>query len=262
MPTKTEQADLLQAMYGRNGEAPLAVLAPATPSETFATMFEAVQLTTKYMTPVVVLSDGYIANGAEPWPLPDIHALPDIEIAFAEDPEGFQPYSRDPDTLARPWAIPGTPGLEHRIGGLEKQALTGNVSYDPQNHQAMCELRAEKVRRMQQDIAPLEVHGSSSGVLVLGWGSTFGAIRTAVDGALGEGQKVAHVHLRHLNPFPADLGDILRRYDHVVVPELNLGQLAMMIRAEFLVDARPLSKIQGQPFKTSEIKAHLDSLRG
>lgn len=259
MPTKTEQSDLLQAMYGRNGESPIAVLAPATPSDTFDTMYEAIRLSTKYMTPVLVLSDGYIANGAEPWPLPDIASLPPIDIEFASDPEGFQPYTRDEATLARPWAPPGTPGLEHRIGGLEKQALTGNVSYDPANHQAMCELRAEKVKRMQQDIAPTTIHGSEDGMLVIGWGSTFGAIRTAVNQCLDEGKKVAHVHLRHLNPFPADLEAVMNRYDQIIVPELNLGQLSLLLRSQFLVDAQPFSKIQGQPFKTAEVKDHLDA---
>ena len=259
MPTKTEQSDLLQAMYGRNGESPVAVLAPSRPSDTFDVALEAVRLSVKYRTPVIVLSDGYIANGAEPWALPDIEAIPPIAIEFASDPEGFEPYSRDPETLARPWAVPGTPGLEHRIGGLEKQHLTGNVSYDPPNHQFMCELRAEKIKRMRQDIPPIDVHGTPGGVLVLGWGSTFGAIRTVVDGYLAEGQSFAHVHLQHINPFPADLGDILARYDKVLVPELNLGQLSKLIKAEYLIDAISIAKIQGQPFRTTELKERIDA---
>lgn len=262
LPTKTEQADLMQAMFGRNGEAPLAILAPCRPSDTFQVALEAVRLSLKYRTPVMVLSDGYIANGAEPWKVPDVGSIPSIQVpnATPDMAEGFQPYMRDPDTLARPWAIPGTPGLEHRIGGLEKQDLTGNVSYDPANHEKMCRLRAEKVLRMQQDIPPTDVHGTSDGVIVVGWGSTFGAIRTVVDAQLAEGRRVAHVHLRHLNPFPADLEGILRRYDKVLVPELNLGQLSRLIRSEFLIDAIPVSKIQGQPFKTTELKARLDAL--
>jgi 2-oxoglutarate ferredoxin oxidoreductase subunit alpha len=254
LPTKTEQSDLMQVMYGRNGEAPLAVLAASRPSDAFETTLEAVRLSIKYMTPVVVLSDGYIANGAEPWLLPDIANLPAIPVTFRTDPEGFQPYARDPETLARPWAIPGTPGLEHRIGGLEKQETTGHVSYDAANHERMCRIRAEKILRMRQDIVPLEVHGDEDGVLLLGWGSTFGAIRTVVDGLRAEGRRVGHLHIRHINPFPADLGDILRRYDRVLVPELNLGQLSKLIRAEYLVDAISIAKIQGQPFKTTELR--------
>lgn len=264
LPTKTEQADLMQAMYGRNGEAPCAVLAPSRPSDAFATTVEAVRLSVKYRTPVVLLSDGYIANGAEPWPIPDIEAIPPIEVthptaADAGD-DGFLPYTRDPETLARPWALPGTPGLEHRIGGLEKQDGTGNVSYDPANHQYMCEIRAEKVQRMQADIPPLEVHGAPDGLLVLGWGSTYGAIRTAVDGLLADGHRVAHAHLRHLNPFPANLEELLSRYERVAVPELNLGQLSKLLRAEFLVDAVAVSKIQGQPFRTTELRERLEPL--
>ncbi|MFT4626311.1 MAG: 2-oxoglutarate ferredoxin oxidoreductase subunit alpha [Myxococcota bacterium] len=253
LPTKTEQADLLQAMYGRNGEAPCVVIAPRSPSDCFDVALEAARITTQRMVPVCILSDGYIANGSEPWPIPDVSSLPDLTPTFATEAEGFEPYSRDPETLARPWAIPGTPGLEHRIGGLEKEYGTGNVSYDPDNHQRMCELRAEKVRRVGNSFPPTEVHGDAGGTLVVGWGSTFGAIRAAVDACRAEGDQVAQVHLRNLNPLPPDLGDILGRYEHVLVPEMNLGQLVRMLRAEFLVDAKPVSKVQGQPFLVREL---------
>jgi len=257
MPTKTEQADLLQAMYGRNGESPVIVLAASRPADTFDVALEAAHLTVKYMTPVLVLSDGYIANGAEPWAVPNVDDLPAFPVHYVTDPEGFQPYARDEDTLARPWAIPGTPGLEHRIGGLEKQHLTGNVSYDPPNHEHMCRLRAEKVQRVQADIPPLQVHGAPDGTLILGWGSTYGAIRTATDRLLAEGHRVGHAHLRHLNPFPANLGELLTRYHQVLVPELNLGQLSKLLRDRFLVDAIAISKIQGQPFGTDDLHARL-----
>jgi len=255
LPTKTEQSDLLQVMYGRNGEAPMPVIAPQSPADCFDAAIEASRIAMTYMVPVVVLSDGYIANGAEPWALPDVSTLPDLTPRFAteDDAEGFLPYSRDERTLARPWARPGTKGLEHRIGGLEKQHLTGNVSYDPENHQMMSELRAEKVRRIQQELGPIEVHGDDGGLLVLSWGSTFGACRAAVDEVRAEGERVGHAHLRWLNPFPSDLGPLMARYDKVLVPELNLGQLSKLIRAEFLVDAIPLNKIQGQPFLTREV---------
>ena len=260
LPTKTEQADLLQAMYGRNGEAPCAILAPSTPTDCFEVAFEAVRLATRYMCPVIVLSDGYIANGAEPWRLPDIDALPEITVAHPTEAEGFQPYSRDDETLARPWAIPGTPGLEHRIGGLEKQHLTGNVSYDPENHHFMCELRAEKIRRIQQEIPATPIYGDADGLCVLGWGSTYGAIRTAVDAARAEGRRVGHVHLRHISPFPADLEEVLAKFDRVLVPEMNLGQLVKLIRERFLIDAEPLNKVQGKPFRVREIKDRIDAL--
>ena len=257
LPTKTEQADLLQVMHGRNGEAPLAVLAASRPSDAFETMYEAAQIAVKYMTPVVVLSDGAIANGAEPWMLPDVAALPEIPVRFHTDPATFQAFKRDPETLARPWAIPGTPGLEHRIGGLEKQENTGHVSYDPANHERMCQLRAEKILRIRQDIPPIEVYGDASGVLVVGWGSTFGAIRTVVDQLRAEGHALGHLHLRHLNPLPGDLGEVLARYRRVLVPELNLGQLVRLLRHEYLVDAIAISKIQGQPFKTTELRERI-----
>jgi 2-oxoglutarate ferredoxin oxidoreductase subunit alpha len=253
LPTKTEQADLMQAIYGRNGEAPVAVIAPSSPSDCFRTAMEAVQMALAAMVPVFILSDGYIANGAEPWQLPDLDALPDLTPTFATDPEGFQPYARDPDTLTRPWAVPGTPGLEHRIGGLEKQDGSGNISYDGPNHQRMCEIRRDKVQRLQRFIPPTQVHGDDHGLLVVGWGGTWGALRSGVDAARKEGLKVGQIHLRHLNPLPADLGEILGRYDRILVPELNLGQLVRILRDQFLVDARPLTKIQGQPFLTREV---------
>jgi 2-oxoglutarate ferredoxin oxidoreductase subunit alpha len=208
----------------------------------------------------MILSDGYIANGAEPWPIPDLDAIPDMKPRFRTEKEGFAPYSRDEVTLARPWAVPGTPGLEHRIGGIEKQHITGNVSYDPENHERMCKLRAAKIRRVADTLLPTEVHGDPDGVLVLGWGSTFGAIRMAVDDCRKRGLRVGQVHLRHLNPMPNDLGAILRRYDKVLVPEMNLGQLVKVIRAEYLVDAVPLTKIQGLPFLTREIVSGIEGI--
>jgi 2-oxoglutarate ferredoxin oxidoreductase subunit alpha len=263
LPTKTEQADLLQAIFGRNSESPVPVVAPATPGDCFFMAIEAVRLAVKYMTPVLFMSDGYLGTGAEPWLIPCVDDLPKIEVNFRTDPEGFEPYIRNPDTLGRPWAIPGTPGLEHRIGGIEKEALTGNVSYDPQNHEDMVRLRAEKVARIAQDIPPLEIEGDSTGdLLIVGWGSTYGAITTAVSHFRAKGAKVSMVHLRHLNPLPSDLGDILSSFKKVLVPELNLGQLLKLIRAEYLVDAVGLNKIQGQPFKVSEIEAKVTELTG
>ncbi|MBX2797007.1 MAG: 2-oxoacid:acceptor oxidoreductase subunit alpha [Myxococcales bacterium] len=253
LPTKTEQSDLLQNMYGRNGEAPTAILCARSPSDCFEVALEAVRIAITYMMPVVLLSDGYIANGAEPWPIPDIDRIPEMKPAFHTDPETFQPYMRDPATLARPWAKPGTPGLEHRIGGLEKADGSGNVSYDPDNHQRMCEMRAEKVQRIAESLPPTEVVGDHDGLLVLGWGSTWGAISMAVKDCRARGLRVGHVHLRHLNPLPNDLGDILSRYDKVLVPEMNLGQLLKIIRAEYLVDAVGLNKIKGLPFLTREL---------
>ncbi len=259
LPTKTEQSDLNIAMFGRNGEAPCPILAPQTPADCFDIAMEAVRISTTYMVPVVILSDGYIANGAEPWRLPDVNDLPDMKPTFRTDPEGFLPYTRDEKTLARPWAIPGTPGLEHRIGGLEKEDLTGNVSYDPQNHHYMCETRLNKVNRIQQDIPATEIFGSPDGLLVLSWGSTYGAVRTGVKAALDEGRRVGHVHLRYINPLPPDLEAILKQYDDVLVPEMNLGQMCNLLRSTFLVDAKPLSKVHGQPFRTTEIKAAIDA---
>ncbi len=254
LPTKTEQADLLQAMFGRNSECPVGIVAPATPGDCFHMAVEAFRLATKYMTPIMYLSDGYLGNGSEPWEIPAIADLPKIEIKFRTDPDGFYPYLRDERTLARPWAIPGTPGLEHRIGGIEKQHITGNVNYDPDNHDFMVRLRAEKVARMAQDIPLLEVFGEPAGkVLVLGWGSTYGSITTAVEQMQATGASVSSAHLRYLNPFPKNLGEVLNRFETVIIPELNLGQLALLVRAKFLVDAISFSKVKGKPFKITEL---------
>ena len=256
MPTKTEQADLLMALYGRHGEAPVAILAPCTPADCFAVAFEAVRLAIRYMTPVIVLSDGYLANGAEPWLIPDPSSLPDIPATFRTDPQGFFPYVRDQETLSRPWVRPGTPGLEHRIGGLAKEAVTGNVSYAPLNHEQMVRLRARKIAGMTREIPPTQIFGSEDpDLLIVGWGSTYGAIRQTVTDLQAAGQRAAHVHLRHLNPLPADLGGILARARHVLVPEINLGQLVRVLRAEYLVPAVGYQKIQGRPFKVSELTA-------
>ncbi|HZF11159.1 MAG TPA: 2-oxoacid:acceptor oxidoreductase subunit alpha [Thermoanaerobaculia bacterium] len=254
LPTKTEQSDLLQVMFGRNGDSPLAVIAAASPKDCFDVAIEACRIALKFMVPVVLLSDGYIANGSEPWKLPEVVDLPDLTPHFRTDPEGFQPYSRDPATLARPWAIPGTPGLEHRIGGLEKEDVTGNVSYDPMNHEKMVHLRAEKVARIADDIPDLEVVGDATGeLLVLGWGSTAGAITGAVNVAQREGLPVSRAHLRYLNPFPKNLGEVLRRFDRVLLPEMNLGQLALLLRGRYLKDVITFSKVQGRPFTRTEI---------
>jgi 2-oxoglutarate ferredoxin oxidoreductase subunit alpha len=256
MPTKTEQADLLQAMYGRHGEAPVPIVAAATPADCFAMAFEAVRIAVKYMTPVILLTDGYLANGAEPWLIPDPDKLPDIPVRFRTDPQGFFPYLRDETTLSRPWVIPGTPGMEHRVGGLEKDHLTGNVSYAPSNHEQMIRVRARKIAGIARDIPPAEVFGPPQGeLLVVGWGSTYGSIRQAVTQLQASGHAVAHAHLRHLNPFPPGLGELLSRYRRVLVPEMNMGQLVRLIRAEYLLDAIGFSKIQGRPFKVSEIAA-------
>ncbi len=261
LPTKTEQADLLAALYGRNSESPMPVLAPATPGECFSIMLEAFRLAVKYMTPVTVLSDGYLANSSEPWRIPDVDALPRGEVRYRTEPEGFQPYARDPETLARPWAVPGTPGLEHRIGGLESEAGSGNVSYNPENHEHMVAARAAKVARIAQDIPPAEVNGADRGeLLVVGWGGTFGAITAAVNEARADGLDVANLHLRHLNPFPSNLGELLGRYRKVLVAELNGGQLWRLLRAEYLVPAELLSKVAGQPFKVGEIRARIDEM--
>jgi len=264
LPTKAEQADLLAALYGRNSESPVAVLAPATPGDCFHTMIEAFRLAVRYMTPVVVLSDAYLANSSEPWLVPDAASLPRAPVVHRTEPEGFLPYLRDPETLARPWAVPGTPGLEHRIGGLEGEERTGSVSYRPENHQRMVNLRAAKVARIAQDIPPLEVNGADRGeLLVVGWGGTFGAISSAVNDARADGLDVSSIHLRHLNPFPSNLGEVLGRFRRVLVAELNSGQLWRLLRAEFLVPAQVLSKVEGQPFKVAEIRTRIDEmLRG
>jgi len=254
LPTKTEQADLFQAVWGRNGECPAIVVAPATPADCFHMAIEATRLAFKYMSPVFYLSDGYLANGAEPWAIPNIDDLPKIDVTFATDPTTFMPYARDEETLARPYALPGTPGLEHRIGGIEKQHITGNVNYDPENHHLMVKLRQEKVDRAANDIPLVEVMGEKTGkVLVLGWGSTFGSISSAVEKMQRDGKSVSSAHLRHLNPFPRNLGDVLAGFETVIIPEMNLGQLCTMIRARYLVDAVPFSKVKGRPFQIREI---------
>lgn len=261
MPTKTQQADLLQVMYGRNGESPVCVIAASTPADAFEVGFEAVRIATRFMLPVVVLSDGYIANGSEPWLLPDPDKLPKIPVAFA--PEGkpgekFQPYQRNPATLARPWAKPGTKGLVHRIGGLEKADVTGNICYDPENHQHMVDTRAQKVANIAADLPPLPVMGERTGdLLVLGWGSPRGAITAAVQRLQKQGHKVSCAFLRHLNPLPNDLEALLRGFGKVVLPELNKGQLAMMLRAKYLIDVQSHSQVNGQPFKSHDLEQHL-----
>jgi 2-oxoglutarate ferredoxin oxidoreductase subunit alpha len=264
-PTKTEQGDLLAAIFGRHSQSPVPLLAPSTPGDCFHTVLEAFRIAVEFMTPVIVLSDGYLANSAEPWKIPEIESLTRKQIAFATPDESskFQPYRRDPDTLARPWAIPGTPGLEHRIGGLTKEDITGNVVYGPGNHQRMVDLRAEKVARIANSIPPAEVEGPDSGeLLVIGWGGTRGAITAAVEEFGANGRKVSQVHLRHLNPFPANLGDVLSRFDQVLCPELNEGQLALLLRSRFLVDVKSFSKIAGQPFKVGEIADKIRELLG
>jgi 2-oxoglutarate ferredoxin oxidoreductase subunit alpha len=264
MPTKTEQADLLLAMFGRNGESPVPIVAPASPSDCFATAIEAARIAVKYRTPVIVLSDGYLANGSEPWRLPDVATLPDLasEFSFATpngwreagDPE-FQPFRRDPSTLARPWAVPGTPGLEHRIGGIEKADVSGEISYDPDNHDRMVRLRQAKVDGVAADIPPLAADDpdGDARVLVLGWGSTFGSIGAAVRQVRSNGGAVAQAHLRHLNPFPSNLGDLLRQYDKVLVPEINLGQLALLLRGRYLIDVISYNRVRGLPFQAAEL---------
>lgn len=262
LPTKTEQADLLQLLFGRNGEAPIPVLAARSPGDCFNTAVEAWRIATKFMVPVVILSDGYIANGAEPWMIPDVNSLAPIPISHPTGESGhtFLPYARD-ENLARPWAIPGTPELMHRVGGLEKQDGTGNVSYDADNHQKMMHIRSQKVANVAKVIPPQEVMGPEEGeLLVLSWGGTYGACHTAVQQALDDGRSVAHCHLRHMNPFPSNLGQILGRYESVLVPELNLGQLRMLIRAKFLVDAIGFNKVQGKPFSVTELVAKITEM--
>jgi len=264
LPTKTEQADLLQAMFGRHGEAPVPIIAPCTPGDCFFVAIEAARIAVKYRTPVFILSDGYLANGAEPWRLPDVDGLPDISVPFAtatnyvgeDGTEEFWPYLRDPETLARPWAIPGTPGLTHRIGGLEKADGSGSVSYDPVNHELMSKLRVAKIAGIAADIPALEVDDpdGAAEILVLGWGSTYGAIQAAARRVRAQGRQVAHAHLRHLNPFPSNLGDVAQSYSKVLVPEMNLGQLVRLVRADFLVDAKGLNKMRGKPFQAEEIE--------
>jgi 2-oxoglutarate ferredoxin oxidoreductase subunit alpha len=261
LPTKTEQADLLQAMYGRNSEAPVPVLAPSSPGDCFWIALEASRIAIKYMVPVIILSDGYLANGAEPWKVPTVAELPQIPVHFETNPEGFLPYKRNPSTLARPWAIPGTPGLEHRVGGIEKQDVTGNINYEPLNHEHMVRTRAEKVEGIAQDIPEIVPEGDPSGdLLIVAWGSTAGPITAAMKPMREKGHRIGHVHLRYLNPLPRNLGDILKCYKRVLVPEMNMGQLVMILRAKFLVDAESYGKIQGKPFKQSEIEAKIEEL--
>jgi 2-oxoglutarate ferredoxin oxidoreductase subunit alpha len=261
LPTKTEQADLMQALYGRNSESPIVVLAPSSPGDCFFIAYEAVRLAIKYMVPVMVLSDGYLANGSEPWLLPDPKALPDIPTQFRTEKEGFFPYLRDPATLARPWVRPGTPGLEHRIGGIEKEDVTGNISYEPENHDHMVRTRAEKVRRVAQEIPPTSINGPHTGdVLVVGWGGTYGAITAAVEEAQMEGKAVSSIHLRYLNPLPPDLGQTLRQFRKVLVPEINSGQLVRILRAEYLVDAVGFNRVRGVPLQTQEILEAINQL--
>jgi 2-oxoglutarate/2-oxoacid ferredoxin oxidoreductase subunit alpha len=270
MPTKTEQADLLQAMFGRNGESPVPIVAPRSPADCFDTALEAARIATAYRVPVILLSDGYLANGSEPWRIPDVEDLPDLHVDFATEHNktlddgstAFWPYLRDADTLARPWAIPGTAGLEHRIGGIEKADGTGNISYDPANHDFMVRTRQAKVDRIAATIPPLEVEdpGGQARVLVLGWGSTYGPIGAACRVVRSRGTDVAQTHLRHLNPFPNDLGEILHRYDKVLVPEMNLGQLAMLVRAKYLVDAIGYNQVRGLPFTVEELAAVIEEV--
>ena len=254
LPTKTEQSDLFQAMYGRNGECPMVVVAPATPLDCFNVTFEACKIALEHMIPVMVLSDGYVANGSEPWMVPSAADLPQIKVTKTTDPENFMPYSHAEGTVARPWAVPGTPGLEHRIGGLEKEDQTGNVNYDPENHHYMNVHRQNKVDAIANYIPEAKAYGDDSGeLLVLGWGGTHGAIRSSVERAQNAGHSVSHLHLRHINPFPKNLGEVLGNYKKVLIPELNLGQLSTMIRAKFLVDAQGLNKVAGKPFTTTEV---------
>ncbi|HEY1557618.1 MAG TPA: 2-oxoacid:acceptor oxidoreductase subunit alpha [Kofleriaceae bacterium] len=263
LPTKTEQSDLNQALFGRNGEAPVPVLAAKSPGDVFYCAIEAIKVATRYMCPVILLSDGYIANGSEPWPLPNLATLPRFEVMHRTDPASYFVYQRDERTLARAWVVPGTPGLEHRIGGIEKDALTGNISYSPENHEKQTKVRAEKIARVAQEIGELDLGGPDSGdVLVLGWGGTFGALRQAQQGLHAQGKKVSHAHLRWLSPLEPGLAKIIRNFKHVLVAELNMGQLRNVIRAQFLVDAVGLNKIQGQPFKVREVTAAIENLLG
>jgi len=275
MPTKTEQTDLLPAMFGRNGESPVPIVAPASPADCFNSAIEAARIAVKYRTPVILLSDGYLANGSEPWRIPDTASLPDVsaEFSFAQAPgptgpddvvSEFEPFRRDPVTLARPWAVPGTPGLEHRIGGIEKADVTGEISYDPDNHDRMVRLRQAKIDGIAADIEPLSVDdpGGSARVLVLGWGSTYGAIGAAVRRVRNAGHAVAQAHLRHLNPFPPNLGEVLRRYDKVLVPEINLGQLALLLRGRYLVDVISYNRVRGLPFQAAELAGVIEDVIG
>jgi 2-oxoglutarate ferredoxin oxidoreductase subunit alpha len=264
LPTKTEQADLLQALFGRNSEAPIPIVAAATPSDCFWAALEACRIAVKYMVPVILLSDGYLANGAEPWRIPDAADIPAFPVKFATEPNSgttYLPYKRNPETLARPWAVPGTPGLEHRIGGLEKQDVSGNINYEPLNHEKMVRIRAAKVEAVAQDIPDIEPIGDAQGdLLIIAWGSTHGAITAAVKAQRAEGRSIGHIHLRHLNPLPSNLGEVIKRFKRVLVPELNMGQLLWVLRAKYLVDAVGLNKIQGRPFKQSELEQKIEEM--
>jgi len=264
-PTKTEQGDLLSSLFGRHSQSPIPIIAASTPGDCFFTVLEGFKLAVKYMTPVIILSDGYLANSSEPWLIPDVDALERNPVKFAKPIEvgEFQPYARDPQTLARPWAIPGTPGLEHRIGGLTKQDITGNVSYEAENHGKMIALRKAKIEGIAADLPPVEVDGPEKGeLLVVGWGGTKGSITAAIEAARAEGIAVSQIHLRHLNPFPSNLGDVLRRFKKVLLPELTDGHLALLLRAKYLVDVQSFSKIIGQPFKVSELVEAIRKLHG
>ena len=261
LPTKTEQSDLFQAIYGRNGESPIPVIAAKSPGDTFYCAVEAVKIATRYMVPVMLLSDGYIANGSEPWPLPNLAALPRFDVIHRTDPSGYFVYERDPRNLSRAWVIPGTPGLEHRIGGIEKDALTGNISYAPENHEKQTHVRADKIARIAQDCGELDLAGAEAGdVLVIGWGGTFGALRQAQVGLVAQGKKVSHAHLRWLSPLEPGLAKVIKNFKHVLVAELNMGQLRMILRAEFLVDCIGLNKVQGMPFKVREVTEAIEKL--
>ncbi len=263
MPTKTEQADLLQVMYGRNGESPVAILAPSRPSDCFEVAIEAVRLALLYMTPVFILSDGYLANGSEPWKLPHVDDLPTIKKHFVPenaDPATFHAYDRDPETLSRFWPVPGRPGFEHRIGGIEKDSITGNISYDPDNHHRMVEIRHKRIQGIAQSIPDQEVYGDESGdILMLGWGSTYGSIRTAVEHMRDKGYSVSHAHLRYVNPVPQNLESILRKFKKVIMPEINTGQLAMILRSKFLLDIEPFSKVRGRPISVADLEDKIES---
>jgi len=262
LPTKTEQADLLQSIYGRNGEAPIAVVAASTPSDCFNMAIEASRLALKYMTPVILLTDGYIANGAEPWRIPTADELPKFKKTFRTDAEGFQPYSRD-ENLARPWVKPGTPGMEHRIGGLEKANITGNVSYDPDNHDNMIRIRAQKIKNIENDIPNLQVNGEQEGdLLVLGWGGTYGSITEAVEKARKSGLKVSQAHLKYLNPLPKNTEEVLRKFKNILIPEINMGQLARVIKSEFLIPVIQYNKMRGLPFKSTDIAEKISEILG
>ncbi len=262
LPTKTEQSDLLQAMFGRSGEAPVVIISASTPADCFDVSIEAARIAIKYMVPVLYMTDGYIANGSEPWRIPEPDSIPEIKVKFRTDPENFQPYSRD-ENLSRPWAIPGTPGLEHRLGGLEKDNLTGDVNYDPENHEYMVRLRAEKVKNVENDIPELSIEGDADAdLLVIGWGGTYGAIADAVHNITAKGKKVAQAHFRYLNPFPKNTEEVLKKYKYILCPELNLGQLSFLLKSRFLIEIDSYTKIQGQPFKSSELEEKIEAVLG